>query len=335
MHETNGDNVPGDKISDTDPLAEIVRAAGRRPAPPQAHYDQVFAAAHSTWRRRIKRRRQQRWFAAAAAIGLFAIAGALWQSFQTSSPSLTAEILLANGTVQWLAPETGLWAEINEGSLRNGTRLRTGADGATSLRLINGGSLRLSSHTEIVLNGDSFVLNEGMLYFDSAGRRPAMAVDVITPYGTIRDVGTQFEVRTDRDLLRVRVRSGSVALLDSPIIGSVSGASGEELRLSAAGELSRIEFASDDPEWAWAESLAVVPNFDTPYVMRYLQWIAEETGKQLDFETEDVRLRAETARFLGDPQGLLPTELLVTIAATSDFSFEMTDSGTIVISRDD
>ena len=328
MHETDGDKMP-----DVDPLAEIVRAAGRRTAPPEAHYDQVFSAAHLTWRRKIKRRRRQRWLAVAASLGIFALAGVFWQSMQTASPSPTAEVLIANGTVERLVSETGLWTAVEQSSLTRGIRLRTGADGATSLRLADGGSLRLNNDTEIVLNRNSFVLSEGTLYFDSAGRRPTMTIDVITPHGTVRDIGTQFEVRTAPDLLRVRVRSGSVELRDVAGGESIAGAAREELRLSAAGELSRVDFAPDDPDWAWAESLAVVPDFDTPYVMRYLRWIAEETGRQLEFTSEAVRLRAETARFLGDPRGLMPTELLATIAATSDFSFEMTESGTILISR--
>ncbi|MGD2167349.1 MAG: FecR family protein [Gammaproteobacteria bacterium] len=331
MHETNGENTP-----DADPLAEILRAAGRRAAPPQEDYDQVFAAAHAAWRRKLKRRRHRNWYALAAAAALMAMGVTFWQSFQSAATPAAAEIARAQGLVEQFSTELDAWTRTGDAApaLTAGSRIRTGSDGATALQLADGGSLRLSANTELTLGGTSFELAYGTLYFDSAGRRAGLTIDVVTPLGTVRDIGTQFEVRTTPDALRVRIRSGSVALLESTAAVPVAGQSGEEIRLSAAGQISRREFARDDPEWAWAESLAVVPDFDAPSVLRYLRWIAQETGKTLEFESETVRLQAELARFLGDPAGLMPTELLITITATSDFNYEITDSGTILISRD-
>ena len=330
MQETDGDNTAAD------PLAELVRAAGRRGMPPQKHYDQVYAAVHATWRNKLQARRRRRWYVIAASTALLAVGGMLWQAIPDPTPDAAARIAIARGTVELHVPARDLWTNVSDGiaELPAGARIRTGDDGAVSLRLTDGGSLRLAENTELAFSGNAFEMASGRLYFDSSGRRDDSTIDVDTPLGTVRDIGTQFEVLASTDDLRIRVRSGSVMLFESAASIPITGDTGEEIRLSAAGQLSRREIAADSPEWAWAESLAVAPDFDNPTVLRYLIWIAEETGKSLEFASENVRLQAELARFAGDPGGLLPTELLVTIAATSDFDCEVTDHGTILIRRD-
>ena len=73
-----------------DPVAEIVRAAGRREAPPQSHYDQVYAAAHEAWRNKVQSRRRNRWFAIAASLALVSGGGVLAYLIQTGDAGLAA-----------------------------------------------------------------------------------------------------------------------------------------------------------------------------------------------------------------------------------------------------
>lgn len=331
MRETEGS-----KTDAADPLAEIIRAAGRRADPPRDDYEKVYAAAHATWQRKTRARKARRWYALAAAAAFVALGAALWQSMPTSAPEIGARLEIVRGTSEQRLPGEQDWIPVKAEMVEmpEGTRLRTSGDGAIALRLDGGGSLRLDSDTSVILARSSIELDTGTIYFDSAGRHPDRAVNVVTPFGTVRDIGTQFEVRTTVDALRVRVRSGSVVVVESPTAEPVSGLAGEEIHLDVAGQISRRGFASDNPGWAWAEALASAPDFQTPSVLRYLTWIAEETGRALEFETESVRLQAELARFLGDPHDLPPTELLITISATSDFNCEITNEGTIFISRD-
>lgn len=330
MHETNEDRQTA-----ADPLARIVRAAGRRAAPPKAHYDEVYAAVHATWQSKLARRRQRNWYALAATLALAVAGAALWQTFSIQSSPPAGEFALLRGQVEQYSTGPDLWrrADPADARLDDGARIRTGDDGTAALWLADGGSLRLDTNTELVLHAASLELERGRVYFDSAGRRARMPIDVVTELGTIRDIGTQFEVQSVADTLRVRIRSGSIALLDSNVDAPVAGASGEEIEVSATGQLSRREFARDDPQWRWAQNLAVAPDYDAPSVLRYLTWIAAETGRTLDFESETVRLQAELVRFLGDARDLTPTQLLATIEATSQFGYEMTDHGSILISR--
>ena len=102
-----------------------------------------------------------------------------------------------------------------------GDRLST-RTGQIALRLASGGSLRIGPRSEVVLTGvDTAELVSGALYFDSERRRGGAEFSVTTPFGTVRDVGTQFVMRLDgeRGGLDVGVRDGRVVLTTTERVG--------------------------------------------------------------------------------------------------------------------
>ena len=329
MHDSNGSERTG-----SDPLAEIIRAAGRRKEPSQEHYDQVYSAARAAWRSKLRTRRSKRWYALAASIAVVGIAGVLIQRWQVRPPELAGSLALIQGTVEVFESESETWAGISGSGIRmqDGARLRTDADGTAVLELANGGSMRLAQATEIVVGIDAFELVSGRLYFDSYSRPSSAAISVATPLGTVNDIGTQFEVSLNADALRVRVREGAIAVAEGGSVVSTASA-GEALQRTLTGSWERERIAADDPEWRWAEELARVSESEREPILVYLRWIARETGKQLEFESPLIELAAETASFSGDPRGLTPRNLLETITAISNFSYELTDDGTILIGR--
>ena len=342
MHETDAD-----RPDEGDPLAQIVRAAGRREAPPAAHYEQVFAATHAVWVRRMRQRRQRRWFAAAAATALLTTGAVFILAWLNQATAPIGEMIAMHGTVERFDADSDRWLAVDVGAdtrgenrsvteaLEAGTRLRTRADSGIALAMTTGGSLRVHADTLLTLDRAGVELTTGTVYFDSADRPKDQPIEILTALGRVRDVGTQFEVHLGAGNLRVRVRSGEIAVLESPVPGAVAGQAGDEVELSSAGEITRRDIAPDDTRWSWTQALAVAPQFATPTVHAYLVWIASETGRQLRFASETVRLQAELARFIGDPAGLTPTQLLVTIAATSNFSYEITGDGTIMVGRNE
>jgi ferric-dicitrate binding protein FerR (iron transport regulator) len=330
MHETHDRREPG-----ADPLAELIRAAGRRSAPPRAHYEQVFAATHAVWQRKIAARRRGRWLALAASVAAVVVVGAIVQAMLPPEPAPAATVAFLTGRIEYSPGDSQTWQTTADSGaqLRSGTRVRTGADSRAALRLAGGGSLRVDAETELVLGNGAFELVAGALYFDSEGRPAASPVEVMTALGVVRDIGTQFEVRTTPASLRVRVRSGQIAVIESPVAGDILSRAGNEIELSTTGMLVERPFAPDDPAWSWAESLAVAPSAQAQSILAWLTWISHETGKRLEFDSRSVELRARLEDFVGDPEGLTPMELLGLIAATSDFRYELTDDGAILIRR--
>lgn len=325
--------------ADSDPLAELIRAAGRRSEPPREHCDQVFAAAHRVWQAKVRSRRNGRWLGLAASVALLAVIGVLVNELRTIEPDpaagSVASLALARGTVERISPGSGTWTRISASglTLEVDTRVRTEDDGRAAFDLARGGSLRIAGNTEIAVGVESIRLTAGALYFDSAGRSPSMPLIIETPMGRVLDIGTQFEVSVGAESLRIRVREGEIELLDSAASSEVLGERGEEIELFDTGRLVRRPIAPDDPSWAWAESLTSVPDVASRSILTYLHWIARETGKRLEFESESVELAAQFASFGGDPSGLSPLGLLSSIAATSDFDYRLTEDGAIFIER--
>ena len=97
--------------------------------------------------------------------------------------------------------------------LTTGMKLRTLAGGRVALALAGGGSLRLDAETEVMLDAPGrLYVRHGTIYVDSGARPGATRLQIVTPAGTARDIGTQFELQVAGSAMRLRVREGSVSI---------------------------------------------------------------------------------------------------------------------------
>jgi ferric-dicitrate binding protein FerR (iron transport regulator) len=317
-----------------DPLGELIRAAGRRPPPPREHYESVLAASRSAWQSKVRARRRRQWFALAAAVVLAVGSAVTFQAVQRIAPTPAATLAAAGGEIALFSSATGMWQPLTDVDARifPGDRLRTGADGRAALATPGGRSLRIDSDTELTLDGSSSVeLVAGTLYVDSGRATSVNAIEIATPFGKVRDIGTQFEVRSSAESLRVRVRSGVVELVQSAYAADFRSPAGAEFELLTSGAVQLREIAPDDDQWDWAATLAVAP--DNQSILGYLQWIAHETGKSLRFDSPNTELRAQLVSFKADARGFTPLEILESIKETSDFTYELTGDGAILVRR--
>lgn len=155
-----------------DPVAMLIRAAGRRPQPDAGAKARVRAAVEEEWRGTVRKRRVTRWSVAAIAAAAL-LAGVFVLVPQRPSVLQTASAARA---IDW-----------------------------------NGSTLRLEADTRIVfVERDVVRLERGTLYFASDGS--AHPVTVSTPFGDVHDIGTRFETRLTKDDVRVRVDEGRVEL---------------------------------------------------------------------------------------------------------------------------
>ena len=180
-----------------DVVESLIRSAGRRVEPPEDAYRQVFVAAHNAFRAKTARRRNRvgmLWAGAAAAVVIGVALVMRWTS-PFAPPGELARMARIAGDVEVATGDA--WRPILEtqAKLVAGTRIRTRANGRAAIALAAGGSLRIAPDTEIVLDAPRrFYLQRGTAYLDS-GPRPARAgIEVVTPAGTARELGTQFEL---------------------------------------------------------------------------------------------------------------------------------------------
>jgi len=339
MQHDNADErtMPTDNY-ERDILGDLIQAAGRRPTPSAEQTEQTFVAAHAAWTQKLRStKRRQRVYAIAATFAVLAIGlSAVLRLIPEGSVSAIATAIVVRGDAAVFSPDTGTWRPLVAAGVQvaPGDRLRTEANGRTAFQLGEDISIRLNTDSELVfLSTSQLELVAGTIYLDSGPGDRSGNVEIVTTYGTVRDIGTQFEVAALPDTLRVRVREGLVQLYQSGQQSELEGMAGEEFRVDSAGTILRDRFSRYGPEWGWAEALAGPPDVDGIPVLEFLNWVARETGRRISFEEPGVHLAAGTAVLHGSAQDLTPMDALEVMLATTDFDYALLTNGEIVISR--
>ena len=115
---------------------------------------------------------------------------------------------------------------------------------------------------------------------------------------------------------------------------------GDQLRMSpvaAVGvsqvvERERDAFSPFSPDWAWVESLAGAPQVEGQTLVAFLDWVANETGREVRFDTPLTETRARGVVLHGDAAALSPLEALEVVLSTTDFTYALRDDGAIEVS---
>ena len=321
---------------DRDVLAELVRAAGRRPVPAADDRSRVFAASQRAWRQAVQaRRRRRRYLALAASVAALAIGGTIVSQLVPTAPlPVIASTAVIDGQVLALAAGTDEWRAVDGAGVEwaAGTRLRTSAGSRVSLDLASGGSLRVDEATEMTLtSSERLVLIAGTMYFDSGAATGAGALEVVTSLGRVREIGTQFEVMFTSIALRVRVREGRVEIEREQQLAGLTGTAGEQLRLDSAGGVERSPFSPVDPAWSWAIALADVPPIDGRPLTELLDWVARETRHELRFADTDTENQAHNVILHGSLANATPLEALEAALATTDLEHVVQEDGVLLI----
>lgn len=315
-HESNG------RQAESDMVAALIRAAGRRAQPPEPAYNQVLGAALTAFRARTARRRERNWLIGAVAAGVAGVFISLLLQHQTGTLQPRAATLVRTfGAVEIRTADR--WKPLAESrdSISAGTELRTLAGGGAALSLGKGVSLRLASATEVRFDGPhDILLQDGLLYLDKRASL-GTGLRIGTPLGTVRDVGTQFEVRVTDGLLRVRVREGRVEIDRAG--GHVNGAAGDQVEIDVLGTVVRSTIAATDPAWQWAEAMATAPDIDGRPATELLAWVARETGRRLRYASPEVEQRAAAVILHGNIRHLTPLAALDAMLATTDLEYAL------------
>jgi len=167
---------------------------------------QVYDLVHRTWKRDAALAATRRWIlpiALAASAALVAI----FMSQPEQAPPV------AVGTVaKVVSPAAGGSAYVLGDEIYLGMTIETGDGEGLSFLLSRNESLRLGENSAIRVDaGDQFTLLSGRVYADTGefvyrdgGLR------IVTAFGAVTDIGTQFAVSIQDDLLDVAVREGRV-----------------------------------------------------------------------------------------------------------------------------
>jgi ferric-dicitrate binding protein FerR (iron transport regulator) len=303
-------------------IERLLRLADPGPELPGGGEQRIRAAVYPLWLREVRARRARR-HRAIAGSALAAIAAAVVivillpaSTELPPSPLPVARVDLVRGVVG---------AAFQQNSIVAGTRLDTGA-GRAALRLRAGESLRLDNNTAIrIISAHVVELQRGAIYVDSGGRR-GMPVEVRTRFGTVRDIGTRFEIRA-ADTLRVAVREGSVGVSTSHehfhiaagFAATISGSSHEVQNVAGADS-------------GWTASIAPPFAIEGRTVAELFDWCSRESGVPVRYVDRATEAVANTTRLHGTPIDAAPLDVAEMIAPTAGLTAARRN-GTLVVAR--
>jgi hypothetical protein len=306
-----------------DAMAQMLQAAGARVPVSPVRAARVRAAVRASWVRRRDRQAVRR---RAMVGGLLGAAAALLIAV---TPFPIGERTAAPMTVAHIARIDGGGLSLRPGdTVRTGDWIATGAATRAALLFVDGTSVRLDEASRVrVRSAQDVELASGALYVDTGDTGGQFLVH--TPFGTARDVGTQFEVRLIGDTLRLRVRTGIVELTDRG--RAISGRAGTEITLSRAEAASR-PIAPHDAEWEWASRLGPAASMEGESLAAYLRHLAREQGWAVAYADPALAREAEAIVLHGAVDSLSVRDRVEVAVAASGLRHRV-DGGTLLVFR--
>jgi hypothetical protein len=92
------------------------------------------------------------------------------------------------------------------------------------------------------------------------------------------------------------------------------------------------QLAANDAFWNWASALAPALDLNDKSLLELLRWAARETGLELVFEDDELRMRAMRTDIHGSVSNFTPLEVLESVLATTTFRYRI-EADRIVIQR--
>lgn len=322
-----------------DRVGALVRLAGPREPVPPDRLHRLRTATHAEWRAHVAARRRRvvavsaaAAFAAAALVVLGVRMGRDREPAAMSVPLEVATIERVLGVVRVAPADPGVsWRALNAGDrLREGDRLDTLDGGRVVVQLTGGTRVRVDRGTQIRWAAASALeLGAGAVYVEAI-EGPGAALEVQTPLGVARHIGTQFEVRLRAQALVVRVRDGLVRVSRGGESHDVSTRG--ELIVDSRGQPTRASVESSGPEWAWTLALARPFTLEGRSLRDFLAWVGEETGWRIRFARASDQERAAHTQLHGSIVGFTPDQAVEAVLPVSGVDHELVD-GTLTIQR--
>ena len=317
----------------SDDIETVLRTTGPRSSAPADLTERVRARVREHWE--VDTQKRQRWRRAGLAMALAAavalVVGTSVMSRPTtvpaSAPRAAARVERVFETAWSQTSSTGSPSALHRGdAISMGADIATDDRGRIALSMASGHSVRLDTATRIRLESDrSLALDQGAVYVDSrdADRRAAGSIEIRTPFGIVRDIGTQFEVRSEAGALTVRVREGRVNIDASG--GGLGIEAGHQWRRSATGEVTKAAFA-EAGQLDWARTVTPMIAINGRSLQQFLEWAARERGLHLEFETPATAAAARTIVLSGSVEGMTVDEAVEAVLATSQLSHRVAEN---------
>ena len=322
-------NPPG-KGSNED-IERVLTEALHTGPPDTATLQRLRNVASREWRLSVNRSpaqalRPRVW--AAAAVLVCVIAGIAWflrPIADTKPLGVVVRTEAGGGTISGgLFHHQPLRAAVD---LHVGDALQS--QGAALITLNAGGSLRVGPDTALRFTAlTEIALQKGKIYVDFPPTARSGALDVSTRAGTIAHVGTAFEVLSNDEIVRIRVREGRVRLRHESQETLLDA--GTQLTADRAGNITRGSVEPYGREWLWVAGLTPDFEIEGRPLLEFLHWAARELGREVKFADSHAQEVAERTILHGSVKGRDPMDALNSVLLTTSLTYEVR-GGTIWI----
>jgi ferric-dicitrate binding protein FerR (iron transport regulator) len=334
----------GKQADDDASFANLMKLAGERPEIPlsvesrvyhqvqkewqaatvEPNADKVYEKVHKSWRRNTLRGTLLRWMVPAGVAATVAIT-----MMFVSQPEPVP--LMVAATVSRVVGTGPISSVYTEGApVHAGDVISTGSDEGLSLLLARSESLRIDENTRIRVDAaDQFTLLSGRIYADTGQfvyRNGGLKID--TEFGVVTDVGTQFSVATTDQSLDVAVREGRVDVRNQS--ATYAARMGERLTLVQDEGASVTDLDTHDEYWDWVVELTPTFDMTNKSLLDFLKWAARETGRELQFGSNESRMFAMRTDVHGSADGLTPDEALEAVLATTTVRYQIENDKIII-----
>lgn len=277
--------------------------------------------------------KKQRYWMALAATGLLAVATVLLLRLETST---TWELELATGELEMQRGFSAAGLEtaskisiINAGTQEIAADTQLLATKNTRIHLASGAELRLAKATRIhFIAADRFELVTGRVYIDTHERSD---MTVVTPWGEVADIGTQYSVTHAPSGIDISVRSGS-AVLTTPsnrYQADADPTSAGVIEVTSSGMVSQHQEPKSASRWDWIHTTAA--GYSSHEVSRVLAQIAQDLGVQLQYASVGDQAALANVTYEGDLSKMEPKQALELIALSSGLRWTL-DAQTLLVS---
>ena len=312
-------------------IAELVGKAGSRPRAADYGLSDFKVEAEARWLGVVERRRRRKRLRLAVAVTALAatlasawIGGRLWLG---ASPRELGMVALA--TEGMMLTRAGSTVPLALGdAIAESAEVRTGEAGG-AIRLESGVEVRLDRHSSMRFEAvDRFRVESGAVFVDTDAAVSGRLL-IETDLGSIRDIGTTFQVTARDREIAVIVRRGRVEVRRPQ--GRTTVDSGQRATLVPSVETVLSTAPEFGPAWDWV--LAASPPFalEGADLGSYLDWLQHETGWEPEFEGVDP----EAARSLilhGSLADLSPGESVALVLPSCGLAHRL-DGNRLVISE--
>jgi ferric-dicitrate binding protein FerR (iron transport regulator) len=297
--------------------------------------NRVKQAVEPIWQQTVRnhsRRQLLRWSAGLAAAASVIIT--LLVIFMPNPHTMVATFEAIGGTVSIESTDgTTQQATTDSNGLEilSGTWLATDRQSRAAVRLANGQSLRLDKDSRLRLDSPlRLTLVRGGIYIDSGFEGAGGTIEIDTPLGVARDIGTQFELRVINGSLSILVREGRVALLQAEAELEIS--EGTSMLVDSSGGIKTSPIDPWAVEWDWVQAVAPTLEIEGVRLMVLLDWVSRESGRWISFTDPPTEALARTTVLHGTIAGLTPSKALQVVLPGCGMKVEEV-SGAYIISK--